>query len=103
MEKIIEQFKKLSPRVEEVGDGEYSVRYYMDGELMGIVRCKLVESMGINKPIKQRYVMIISGETEKLIGYILSEVTDLNEDLYNEISSSVGEMIYNNVREIILG
>lgn len=93
------RFNELVPKVEDHGDGNYSIRYYKGEELKGILRCTLRETVGKMKPIKQRYVMYAPSETKSLMEYLV--VGEINNDS-TELSSYINKVVYESVCKLIL-
>lgn len=99
MDDLRDRFNKMVPKVDQYDD-MYSIRYYMGEELMGIIRCKVVKTMGDKKPIRQKYVMITTSDTKNIVEYIIKD-HDMMGDPYT-LSSTLNKMIYDEVRKIIL-
>jgi len=99
MEAIKQRFGELIPKVDSHGDNEYSIRYYSGEKVMVVIRCKVIESVGKLKPIKQRYVMITPSDTKDLIDY-LTNGDDMGD--LTEISPTINKVVYDSVSSLIL-
>lgn len=96
MDHIVEIIsREFIPKVDKVGDKDFSVRYYREGEMVGIVRATLYESVGKMKPIKQRSVIISSAQVGDMFSVLLTHIKE--EDLGN-----VHEVLLRDVREKVL-
>jgi hypothetical protein len=87
--------REFIPKVDKVGDKDFSVRYYREGETMGVVRATLYESVGKTKPIRQRNVIISEAQVGGMFSHLLTLINE--EDL-----GIVHEVLFKDVREKIL-
>lgn len=96
MEILVNKMNKLIPKIENHGDNNYSVRYYDNDDLMGIIRCKVISSTGGKKPIRQKYLMITLSDTKDLINY-LSYDGDLDE-----MTKNINRVIYDSISKLLI-
>lgn len=79
---------------------EYSARYYLNGEIMGIFRFKYVQIGGTNKPLNQNVVLLITANCDKLIANIVAEL-NITETYFVEMSNAIQLHATKKVREFI--
>jgi len=99
METLKQRFDLLIPKVEDHNGEDYSIRYYNGDQLMGVIRCRLVQTVGKNKPIRQRYIMITTSETKDLIDYLTSEE---NMGDIEKMTQEINRMVYDSASSLIL-
>ena len=99
MEAIKKRFDELIPKVEDHNGEDHSIRYYSGDQVLGVIRCKLIKSVGKIKPIRQKYVMITTSDTKDLIDYLTNGDDTID---HVELSSTINKIVYDSVTSLIL-